>query len=172
MRYSHILTAIATLLALSALGVAVWLAATLSKENTALSELRYEYESAVQRNTYASSVRSLLRDIEDERDKLYEISSELDPVDIIKFVENVGKTAGTSVIINAVSPGTAPEEDPTLSSFLITLNSEGSFKQLFHLVTLLETLPFPSEIEKVRFEKLERKWNMSSVVRVYTEDSI
>ncbi len=169
LRYSYPLTLITVLLAGVAVGAVGYLAYQIYGDRSALSELQYSYNEAAQRQAYTSSVRALLRDIGTDREQLNSITNGYDPVEIIRVIEDAGRSARVTVTVNAVTPGSPASEDPTLSSYSVKLAAVGSFERLYQFITLLETLPLPSQIDQFRLEKVEKTWNMSMTVRVYAD---
>ena len=170
-RYLYLATTLVFCAALAAIAAMSWLVYDWNEKRNALSDLELSYANAAQKNTYAASARVLLRDIETERKQLGEINANSDPVEIIHFIEGVGKSAHVSITINSVNPGSTYAKDPSLNSFVIAITGTGSFSQLNHFVSLLETIPLPSLIEKVKFEKHDRDWNVEVLIRVFTEEA-
>jgi len=170
LQFSHTLAVIMVLGAFAAVGGFGWLVYDFFSDRTALAELQFSYEEAVQKNTYAASIRALLRDIEKERAELDGITQGYDPVETIRIIEEAGRTAGVTVTVNAVTSGTPAPEDPTLTSFVINLDMAGPFERMHRFAALMETLPLPAEIEQARFEKLEKTWNGGMIIRVYMVD--
>ena len=168
-RYSHFLALIMTLLALGGVGAVGYLTYQMYADRNALSELQYSYDESAQQQAYTASVRALLRDIGSDRDELYAVTKGYDPVEVIRVIEDAGRIAHVVVTVNAVTPSTAASQDPTLSSFSINLTTNGSFDRLYQFIALLETLPLPSQIDQFRLEKLDKTWNASMTIRVFSD---
>jgi hypothetical protein len=117
-------------------------------------------------------VRALLRDIADERTEIENITKGLDPVEIIRLVEEAGTIAKVSITVAAVTPGAGVLEDSSLTSYLIVMNTKGSFDGVYHLIELLETLPIPSGLEYVRVDKKEKTWEAEIHIRVFTQEKV
>jgi hypothetical protein len=168
--YTYAVTFLVLVTTTITVGGAGWLVYDLQKGRSTLSELEFAYESAVRKSEYSSSVRTLLRDIENERVQLYDITENSDPVEIIRFLENAGETARVSVAVSAVNPGGTYQEDPSLASLLVALHAEDTFQKLYHFISLVETAPLPLILEQVKFEKREQAWSADVVVRVFFEE--
>lgn len=156
--------------AFAAVGGFGWIVFDFFRDRTALAELQFSYDDAIQKNTYAASIRALLRDIERERKELDRITQGYDPVESIRIIEEAARTAGVTIKVNAVTSGTPVPEDPTLTSFVVNLDVAGPFERMYRFASLMETLPLPAEIEQARFEKLEKTWNGGMIIRVYMVD--
>lgn len=169
--HSRLLTVISFITMAAAIAGVLWLLYDLQKERRTLSELQFAYESATQKSAHASSMRALLRNTEGDRVKLTNITLNNDPVDIIRALENAAAVARVPLTVSAVNPGSPYAEDPSLSSFLVAVVAEGTFQELNHFIALVETLPLPSSVEQVKFEKREKEWSAEMVVRIFFEEN-
>lgn len=169
--FSHIFAATAVLVALVAVGGFGRLLYGLLDDRAALAQLQFAYDDAAQKSTYAASIHTLLRDLDDERKTLVAITQGYDPVEAIRVIEDAARLARVTVVVNAVTPGMPPPEDPTLSTFLLNMEVTGSFERLHRFTALMESLPLPMEIDQARFDKLDKTWTGSMIIRVYMEST-
>jgi hypothetical protein len=172
LRYSYLLTIVTMIIVVAITLFLGWLILNFNSERTTLAGLQFTYEDAVQSDQYSASVRTMLRDIKNERQQLESLTEGLDPVEVIRLIENIGLSAGVSTSVSAVNPGGVLAEDPSLSSFVIVVNARGTFERLFHFVTLMETASYSGLIEQVKFEKLESEWSASLNLRIFAEENI
>lgn len=159
-------------LAAAASAGAAWLFFETNRERTVLSELASTYDDALQKSSYAATVRALLRDTETERAELDALVKGQDPVEVIRVIESLGDVAKVKVTVDAVSTGDALKIDPTLSSFFVTVSADGTFDALHHFVSLLSTLPIPSRLEQMRMEWRETGWHATAGMRIFVEGKL
>ena len=171
LQFSHTLAVVAVSLALVSVGDLGWLGSGFIGHRTALAELQFTYDDAVQKNAYAASVRALLRDIDRERTELNAITQGYDPVETIRIIEEAARAARVTITVNAVTPSMPAPEDPTLSSFLVNINVSGTFAGMYQFTSLMETLPLPAEVEQAQFERVEKMWSGDMIIRIYMDSA-
>ena len=153
-------------------GAAAWFAIALMRERSELALLVASQGEDSKKSTYDASVRALLRDSESERRELTALTAGRDPVAVIRTLEDVARAVGASIVVDAVNSGGASNADPSLASFLLATRATGTFDTLHRLIALMEALPFPSRIEKMKLEKMDKQWQASVVVRVFTHEKL
>lgn len=77
---------------------------------------------------------------------------EKDMVKLLEGLEFIGRSAGVSLTINAVSVKQTASAKPTIS-----FNIQGSFRQIFKYLYLLESLPHLITINNASFQKIEEQ---------------
>lgn len=133
-----------------------------------------EREGIREKVAYSETLRSLLRDTSGERDLLEEIST-LSAVDVVELMRRVAQDTSLDMRIDSIAPTTvqsgAVRNTPVLA---VSLSARGRFADLYHFLTLMETLPVPAMIDQVTFENVGSvsSWSLRMRVLVYTERSV
>ncbi|PIR86308.1 hypothetical protein COU13_01650 [Candidatus Kaiserbacteria bacterium CG10_big_fil_rev_8_21_14_0_10_43_70] len=121
------------------------------------------------RDAYGGSLRILARDTSTSRLKLDAITSERDIVTLIQFLEEAGDVSGANVSVDAVSSG---ESEDALQSAIVLISASGSFDEIIHLLSIVESLPAASSINQFEIQKGEKggdEWNIQVRVRFLVE---
>jgi hypothetical protein len=114
-------------------------------------ELNLEAETLKQETTLR--LHSLARETKEERQKLEDIAGP-GIIAILDAVEAAGKDAGVNITFGRALGGET-EGASTVRSAALAIEAQGSFAQVVRIAALLESLPVPSRVKEVRFEKLE-----------------
>jgi len=104
------------------------------------------------KNEQIQTVRREVRDTQEQRAELnsYFITEE-GIVDFIEDIEKLGEHAGASVSVQAVSVGDPLDKDGLLVPLSISLKSEGTLREVFYTLALLEAFPKALNVKNVRF---------------------
>jgi|GEM_PF-2371131 len=149
-----------------ALVVCVWVFSgsvqqALEKRNTELSSA----ESEAMRQEVQLRVHSLARETVGERAELERLVSP-DIVTIVEAIETAGRDAG--VVISLGQAAAIPATDTPLNTITLGVEATGSFDAVMKAGALLASLPVPSILEQIQFEKREEGWGMSARLRFLT----
>lgn len=145
---------IVLIIGINAIAAAIWwfVFSGILKERDDISQLRFEADKVEKRLNNARSLGSLLKDVEKDTEEISAIF--LNSKNIVKFIEELeflNQKAGTALAIRAMElPGQTQIENPR---FLFQV--KGSFRNLFHYLSLLEDLPYQISLDKVSLTKLE-----------------
>lgn len=151
------------------IGAFVWILIATAEENRMLGTGISTQEQSSARDAYGGSVRALARDTSVARQKLNSITKDRDVVSLIQILEDSGEVSGVRVSIDAVSTGA---DDGILRSVVVAVSSSGSFQEMVHLVSILESLPAVSSISQFEMEKENNttgNWQMQVRVRFLVE---
>ena len=100
-----------------------------------------------------------------------------DVLHIISTIQAAGKSAGTDTSIPSVTPGGLPQLPSNVTALEFIVQSQGSFAQVFNAAKLFETLPLPSQVEQLDFERQQnaiesKTWQLTAHIRVLTSAQI
>jgi hypothetical protein len=132
---------------------------SIKNKNESVSLVINEVDIAIEKEVKLKSVKSLIEDIEDEREKLdiYFVDDE----EVIDFIENIEDLAGdTGVGVEVMSVdisddrNNTPQQNSISELLLLSLKVEGSWDDLFQFILLVEGLPFKIDISKVNIEAI------------------
>jgi hypothetical protein len=118
------------------------------EKNKSASKVSGELEQYLSKEGVINLVKKSVKDTTNEREKLnsYFVSRD----DIVKFtkkIESLGEIAGVNLTIMGLR---------TQGNILFfDISSWGSFRNLLHLVSLLENLPFKVDVKKAYIDKAE-----------------
>lgn len=122
--------------------------------------------------TYGETVRSLLRDTEEERAAIEKYSS-ISAVDAVAAVRSVADDAGVDVSINTIAPSTiVVGEFKKVPALTMSISSRGSFRDVYNFLQLLERAPIPLNVVSTSFEHTKvstKPWTLRLRISVYTE---
>ncbi len=100
----------------------------------------------------ALQLHALARATREERAKLEELSN-ADLLEILDTIEALARDTGISIQIGQAPSITGSESSP-LRTASFTIEARGSFTQVAHVVAFLESLPIPSALDELQFERL------------------
>lgn len=143
-------SAVIALLSLVSLGVLLHL---VYKKESALGVLETELMQVRAEENSAASMQHLLVDTREERQKLdsYFIAED-DVVSFIESVEGLADTVGVAISVNSV--GVEETTDAERFEYVrVNAAAEGSFKNLYWLLSLIEHMPMKLEVRQVYLEE-------------------
>lgn len=133
--------------------------------NEEISIMRAQVEQEVNREQRLIGFQSIIRDTELERSELdtYFIGRD-GVVSFLELLESFGDTANVSVEVSTVEVVTERRvttqngkevelPPPAVESLQVIVSVGGSFEEVFHYLTLLETMPFHTAINSVSIER-------------------
>lgn len=174
-QYSRVVGVGALLLAVASLAALGWMAYDLSVKRVALSEYRNERDAIATRDTYAASLQALARDTVVEREELRAFVTGRDTVEMIELLRSAGSAASLVVRVESVDSGSAAAVVGASDTVLVTLRTGGTFRQVFHFLSLLNTLPAIASLEQVRIERVgdseTEQWALYVQVRSVVQSS-
>lgn len=86
----------------------------------------------------------VLKDTEGDRDKLSQyFIAKTNAVTFIEQIEKIGKTAGVDLSVSSVS-----DDEKDRNSIQLNFSATGSFLHLYHLIALIESMPYKVVIKK------------------------
>jgi len=110
-----------------------------------------EAQLLVIKNAHTQTVRRVVRDTQKEREELnsYFVTEE----EIVGFLERIEKLqaqTGTRIDIRSVGVGAPVDKDELITPLLLTLESKGTFQDVFYTLSLLEALPTALTVKSAR----------------------
>ena len=145
---------IVLIIGVNAIAAAVWwfVFSGILKEKDNVSRLRFEADKVEKRLNNARSLGLLLKDVEKDTEKISAVF--LNSKNIVKFIEELeflNQKASTTLTIRAMElPGQTQIENPRFS-----FEVKGSFRDLFHYLSLLEDLSYQIRLDKISLIKPE-----------------
>ncbi|OGG79750.1 hypothetical protein A3A39_04470 [Candidatus Kaiserbacteria bacterium RIFCSPLOWO2_01_FULL_54_13] len=140
-----------------AVAIALWagvgfFAWTIAKEESAhASRAAEEVEESVLQSAILR-LHALARETKDARARLEGIARR-DVVEILDSIEGVARDSGVPIKIGqALAASSDPSSPLRMASFVI--EAEGTFAQVAHVASLLESFPMPSSVNELQFEQL------------------
>ena len=127
----------------------------LSIVNTERASIIATQEAESQASTVMSAERAtkaLAHETEEGRAALAQIASGKDAIAVIGMLEELGRAAHTSLIVDSVGVDTSLKGSD-LRAVNVSVHADGAFAQLFSLLTLLETMPAPGTVDALEFSK-------------------
>ena len=109
-------------------------------------------ESEMQQSSILK-LHALARDTRESREKLESLAHR-DIVEILDSIEKVARDTRIPIEIGEAQSATAGASLAPLKIVSFVIQASGSFSQVLHVVTLLETLPSPSSVTELSFERL------------------
>ncbi len=127
------------------------------KVNDTIREAAIVSESAQllsAQNAYTQTIRKIVRDTSDDRDKInsYFITDEK-LVSFLENIENLGTRAGVSLEVQSVSVGDTIDKDGLVSQLRLSLESEGTIKEVYYILSLLEAYPKALSVRRVQMNQ-------------------
>lgn len=88
-------------------------------------------------------------------------------VDFIQYIESVGRSVGLKVTTKNIEP----QDEETLSALgkenmKVSLETSGSWQATAQFLSLLQNIPYKSEILSVDFSFAEKRWNGNILFKV------
>ncbi|KKS43887.1 MAG: hypothetical protein UV08_C0032G0025 [Parcubacteria group bacterium GW2011_GWA2_42_18] len=168
-RFKHINLIIWILIDLAALGVALWLASSILHSNVRLAEKDNQVKIMAAREEELNTLERGAKETANDRALLssYFVDSR-DVTGFLDSLESLGQEIGVRLDVQSINnssnlppkqvnppttkqtnePAKQANRPPTLK---ISFKGEGAFAGLFHLVKLLEQVPYELKINKVSF---------------------
>lgn len=160
----------AAIVAVSLCILFVWMILGLSSQRSIRAE---ELATAAAKRTDDLRLVSLARDTEDERTSLQALISS-DVVAIVEALEKAGTDAGVSMKIDQTA--SSPTESTDLRTVVLVVDAEGTFPALMHAAHLLSTLPAPSAVDRLSFDRIPNDtrglWKLDARVSFFTTRDI
>lgn len=154
-----------TIIAIAILAVYIALFFQLKNKNEGISILKNEVENITKKDAEQRVIKDTIKETEKERAELnsYFVSSD-GVVDFIETIEALATDTAISVEITSVSIKKAPEHSDIIELLRISIKTDGRWINMFHFLSLVETLPFDIFVERVNFSKekdkiASRLWN-------------
>lgn len=124
----------------------------ISANTKVVSSLTNDLEIEIKKEQNLAVMKSLLSEIEDDRKKLntYFVSED-SIVNLLQSIEATGGGRGISVVVNSVSESSDNE------GLKIQITMEGSFRDIWGTLFLIEALPFKISFDNVFIEKDKEK---------------
>ena len=131
----------------------VYLGWAVSSEESAQAERHVALEQMLQQQTSTIRLHSVARETKGAREKLENIMR-TDVVEILDTIEAVARD--TKIPIEIGQAVSSPSADPAslVHGATFVIQAEGSFSGVMHAAALLESLPIPSLISDLQFERL------------------
>ncbi len=169
---------LALLIALSMWGLVGYLSWTLSGKMAAHMSEQVSVGVGEQDIESAIRVRTLARETKDLRTDL-ETNANREAISIVESIEAIEKDAGVDITIGEVlSEPTKTAASPTVPSLRtigIAVEAMGSFREVMHAAALIHSLPVPSVVKSMQFERLSgdgisagNEWRLVTELRVST----
>ncbi|MBI2610601.1 hypothetical protein HYW60_01540 [Candidatus Kaiserbacteria bacterium] len=148
-RYVSWLAFALALLLWAAVGYFAWTISAAAEEHRA-TIARMQEESA--EHSSALRLHAIARETKEARAELEELS-DADLLEILDTIEALARDTGIPIQIGQ-APTIAASESSPLRTASFTIDSQGSFTQVAHVVAFLESLPLPSALDELQFERL------------------
>lgn len=133
-------------------------------------------EQTALRQASALRTHALARDTKDVRAQL-EAYAYLDVLSIVDTIESVKKDARVGIDIGqALSAGENATSLAHTVGFIV--EARGSFSAITHAAALLQSLPIPSAVDQMQFERMQdaagspNLWRLTARMRVFTTADI
>ena len=135
-------------------------------------------QTSVQSTERASTIalHALVADTVDQRTQL-DAAVNTDVVDIANQITAAGKTAGVQTTIGSATVVTSSQAGG-VNELEFTVQSTGSFKQVWRAAQLFGTLPTPSNVSQLDFEELPNSgkgtplWQLTAHIDVLTSAQV
>ena len=143
------------IIGINLLGIAGWWFAfsNILKESKYIASVRSDIEASERRLNNMRSLNALLKNIENEREKVSSVF--LNQKNVVKLVEELeflSQKAGVDFAMSAIDLPAQAESKKPIFRFQI----KGSFRDLFHYLVLLEDLFYRIEFENVQFSEIPK----------------
>jgi hypothetical protein len=127
-----------------------------------------EHDARKQAN--ALKLRALARETQEQRAALTALSSS-DVVRMLDALDQLGADAGVDLKIGQAQ--VVPAADP-LRGVAFIVNAEGSFSAVLKAASLATSLPMPSRVDQLQFERLPGTsgWRLGARVRFITSENV
>lgn len=118
-----------------------------------LAQARADYDRIILEKEHRASVRSLIEETTDVRNELNDyLMPADDPIAFLADVEAAGARAGAALVVESINgemPGATKDTGPVRPIVRVVLFAEGAWDALYHLVALLETMPYAITLENI-----------------------
>ena len=124
-------------------------------ENTEIAMLQVTIDTAADQQAKLESAKEVFALTLREREELdrYILSNDA-VVDFIEDLEGLKTITGAVVQVVTVNVAASGTASSTTEGLTLTLNAEGSWNQVMHLLSIIETLPYSVRITNVGLHKL------------------
>jgi hypothetical protein len=168
-------------LALVACGAAGFVAWDVSSRLSSRQTLESSAQVEAAQQTSAVRIHALAADTQTQRGELQGLV-QTDVVGIASAIQAAGNLAGASTKIGAASSEDRSASAPSdLNALDFVVEADGTFAQVFKAAQLFETLPLPSSVGELDFERVPEQsgggpargpWELTARIRVLTEAAI
>jgi len=122
-------------------------------KNRTLSVFINEVDLILQKETRLRSIQTLIKDIKLDMVQLDTYFVRQDAVDFIETIEELAAFSGTELEITSVSIDDIKDTESTVGELLrLNLEAAGVWQDIFHLLTLIESLPFKVTVTQANLE--------------------
>ena len=136
---------------LVAVGAYAWIFTEVRSTVADVSLKAEETQLLTTQNAHTQTVRRVVRDTEASRAELNSFFvTEEGLVQFLEDIEAIGEDIGVRLIVDSVSAGKPIDKDAFLVPITLNLKTEGTFKNVFHMLELLEAFPKVLTIERTR----------------------
>ncbi len=144
----------------------------IKKAHRTSGDLLGELQVYITKEARLRGMKEIVRDTETDRLVLdrYFVSIQ-GIVDTIKLFESIGKQAGVFLEIKNVT--VVPNQDDELTEFIqLDLGAAGSWVAVYHFLSLVESVPYKVQLDKVHMRKLQDtvttsgQWNVSLILSI------
>lgn len=139
-----------------------YLFANIKRINETVSARSIQSESEIKKDERLRSIKNLMDDTKKEREQIANLFVQpANPVDFIEMVESLGKIANVRLEVQSVGIDALKNKiDSSTESFRLSLKTEGLWANTFHLLSLLESMPFKVSFDNVNLEKISETSNL------------
>jgi hypothetical protein len=168
------------LLALCAWGAVGFFARNISAQESDRTTRVAATEESSTKAAMNVRAHALAQDTEVERTELGDILN-VDVVAIADAIEAAGRSIGVPVKVSNVQSESSPPSPPSgpkIQAVGFVVGADGKFSGLMRAVQLFETLPIPSEIERLDISHTPNldggpdSWHLNILIRVLTTSAI
>ena len=141
---------------LAVFGACFYLFANIKKTDEVVSDRLIQIESGIKKEESLRSIKNLMDDTKKERERIADFFIEPNgAVDFIEMIDSLGIIAGVKLEVESVGvEALKSETDADSESFRLSLKTKGSWDNIMHLLSLLESLPYQISFESARFQKI------------------
>jgi len=127
----------------------------IESENTEAALLRVVVDAGAEEQAKLESAKEIFALTQKEREELgrYIVSNDA-VVDFIEALENLNETTGANVEVVTVNVVPAAIPDSVTEELALALSVEGTWNQVMHLLSIVETLPYSVRIGNVGLHKI------------------
>ncbi len=145
---------IAALIAAMAVGGFVFMFVSVQGLNRRAGELVGEFALKGSHEERERSIRNILTNTEAERSRLSteHVVKADGVVSFIEEVERLGTVAGVDISVDTIEVAQADNADGVFEPLLVRFRTTGTWQQVFHVLTLVESLPLPISYSNIRLE--------------------
>ncbi|MDO8552537.1 MAG: hypothetical protein Q7S01_03325 [bacterium] len=185
-RNIQIFSWMAAVAAVAAWAGVVMYASWISGQLDARQSLATDVESISAREMAAARLHALARETNALRLQLDNLANP-DVISVANVIDSIGKISGSKLKIGGViqeyaAQNASASDAPALHAVGFAVEAEGTFASLIHAAKLLETLPAPSSVQGLEFERAPLTtdsgsakpavWRLTAHIRVFTNADI